>query len=91
MCLPGTALFYPVEKTYTANHICKNRNSCIARLMVKVLVFLTVLNTDGLYLQTELTLFLVTKKDPESGDIIGVQFLLWKHSATPGRHELIYR
>ncbi len=56
-----------------------------------VLVLLTVLNTYGLYLQTELSLLLVTKQDPESGDLIGIEFLLWKYSAAPGRYKLIYR
>ena len=56
-----------------------------------VLVLLTVLNTYGFYLQTERSLFLVTKQDPEAGDRIGIEFLLWKYSAAPGRHKLIYR
>ena len=56
-----------------------------------VLVLLTVLNTYGLYLQTELSLLLVTKQDPKSGDLIGIEFLLWKYSAASGRNKLIYR
>ena len=53
------------------------------------LFLITVFNTNRLNLQTELALFLITKKDSEPGYVTGIQFLLREYAAAPSRHKLI--